>query len=356
MSAPEYDTPTALRPSSRTAHARDACVDVIIPVYRGLGETRACIESVLHSRVRTRAQIIVINDASPEPALAQYLRGLGGAVTVLENDANLGFVATVNRGMALHPARDVLLLNSDTVVANDWLDRLRECAWRDAGTGTVTPFSNNATICSYPRFCQDNALPDGLSVAELDALFRDTNRGASVVIPTAVGFCMYIRRDCLEQVGLFDVALFGRGYGEENEFCLRAARRGWRHLLCADTFVYHAGGVSFADTQSAQKAAAMKTLTALYPDYESLVQRFVAADPPAPYRHAVDMAQRREQPGLVGIADANGRERYDAQPREPAPASDEPRGATHPRLAARGARVPLPWKIRLKHWLQKRDG
>ncbi len=195
----------------------------------------------------------MIDDASPEPELTRYLRGLGSAVTLLENAANLGFVATVNRGMALHPERDVVLLNSDTVVANDWLDRLRECAWREPATASVTPFSNNATICSYPGFCADNALPQGMSVAELDALFRDTNRGASVAIPTAVGFCMYIRRDCLEQVGLFDVALFGRGYGEENEFCLRAARRGWQHLLCADVFVYHAGGVSFADTQSEQK-------------------------------------------------------------------------------------------------------
>ena len=110
MSAPER--------TAGSASALEACVDVIIPVYRGLGETRACIESVLASRCRTAAQIIVIDDASPEPELRRYLRGLEG-VTVLANEANLGFVATVNRGMALHPARDVVLLNSDTVVAND---------------------------------------------------------------------------------------------------------------------------------------------------------------------------------------------------------------------------------------------
>lgn len=351
----------------RSANERDACVDVIIPVYRGLGETRACIESVLASSCRTAAQIIVIDDASPEPELSRYLRGLGSAVTLLENAVNLGFVATVNRGMALHPERDVVLLNSDTVVANDWLDRLRECAWREPATASVTPFSNNATICSYPGFCADNALPQGMSVAELDALFRDTNRGASVAIPTAVGFCMYIRRDCLQQVGLFDVALFGRGYGEENEFCLRAARRGWQHLLCADVFVYHAGGVSFADTQPEQKHAAMKTLTALYPDYEALIQRFVAADPPAPYRRAVDAARQRRDAGeaafftspqrnlapaagpdaLPDEADGEGDDRYDARRRAPV-------------LSALGSRLPqLPqqWRIRLKKlWLKQRDG
>lgn len=354
MSAPER--------TAGSASGRETCVDVIIPVYRGLGETRACIESVLASRCRTAAQIIVIDDASPEPELRRYLRGLEG-VTVLANEANLGFVATVNRGMALHPARDVVLLNSDTVVANDWLDRLRACAWREPATASVTPFSNNATICSYPVFCEDNALPQGMSVAELDALFREVNRGEAVPVPTAVGFCMYIRRDCLAQVGLFDVALFGRGYGEENEFCLRAARQGWRHLLCADTFVYHAGGVSFADTQSEQKQAAMKTLTALYPDYEALIQRFVAADPPAPYRRAVDVARQRRDEGegelvtparrnfarpggpdaLAGEADGAGDGRYDAPRRTRV-------------WSALGSLLPPQWRIRLKHWLQQRDG
>jgi len=296
----------------RALRGRDEPVDVIIPVYRGLAETRACIESVLASSYRTPAEIVVIDDASPEPELTAYLRGLGDAVTLLENERNLGFVATVNRGMALHPGRDVLLLNSDTVVANDWLDRLRECAWRDVATASVTPFSNNATICSYPRFCQDNALPQGMAVAELDALFRDVNRGEAVPIPTAVGFCMYIRRDCLEQVGLFDADLFGRGYGEENEFCMRAARHGWRHLLCADTYVYHAGGVSFADTQSEQQKSALRTLTALYPGYEALIAGFVCADPPAPCRFAAELevlrrtASRDARPAVLMINHARG--------------------------------------------------
>lgn len=272
-----------------------AMVDVIVPVYRGVEETRACIESVLAAPCSTAREVIVIDDASPEPEMRDFLRGLAGRVTLLENERNLGFVATANRGMMLHPDRDVVLLNSDAVVANDWLDRLRECAWRDEETGTVTPFSNNATICSYPGFCRENAMPGDVSVAELDALFREANRGESVEIPTAVGFCMYIRRDCLEQVGVFDAERFGRGYGEENEFCFRAARYGWRHLLCADTFVYHAGGVSFGDERREQQESALAALTALHPDYEAVVRAFVVADAPNPYRFAVDMARVMRQ-------------------------------------------------------------
>ena len=181
-------------------------VNVIIPVYRGLDETRRCLESVLAFPQQTTCEIVVINDCSPEPELSAWLRELAGtgAITLLENPINTGFVNAVNRGMVLHPERDVVLLNSDTEVHGDWLDRLRRCAYSDPQIGTVTPFSNNATICSYPRFAKDNALPENWSLEALDKLFAEINAGQSVEIPTAVGFCMYITRYCLNQVGYFD--------------------------------------------------------------------------------------------------------------------------------------------------------
>lgn len=271
----------------------DLKVDVIVPVYRGLAETRNCLESLLRHAPKIGHEIIVIDDASPEPELTEYLRGLAasGHITLLINEENLGFVGTVNRGMALHPDRDVVLLNSDTEVAGDWLDRLVRCAYEDRLIGTVTPFSNNATICSYPRFCQDNPLPQGWSLAALDNLFRRLNGGKWMEIPTAIGFCMYIRRDCLHDIGLFDVVNFGKGYGEENDFCMRATAAGWYHVLCADTFVYHAGGVSFAETQDPRKIIATDMMRRLHPSYEELVHRYIAEDPVRPFRLSVDAAR-----------------------------------------------------------------
>lgn len=273
------------------ADASGVVVDVVMPVYRGYGETVRCIESVLDNRQATCFELIVVDDASPEPGLAARLDELAAnrVLTLLRNTSNLGFVQSVNLGMSLHPGRDVVLLNSDTLVANDWLDRLRRCAYGAAKIGTVTPFSNNATICSYPGFCAENALPEGVELTELDEMFRRVNHGKSVVIPTAVGFCMYIRRTCLDQVGLFDAGNFGKGYGEENDFSMRANRQGWLNLLCADTFVYHAGGVSFMSEKDARVAAALDVLHRLHPGYEDLIRRFVAADPARDLRAAVDV-------------------------------------------------------------------
>jgi len=288
----------AVRPAPQPLLPTPHPVDVIVPVYRGLADTRLCIDSVLASPVRAAYRLIVINDCSPEPEVTQWLRERAAhdeRITLLENAENLGFVGTVNRGMALSDSNDVLLLNSDTEVANDWLDRIRAAAYGDAKVASVTPLSTNATICSYPRFCEDNSLPPGYDTARMDALCARTHPGAVVDVPTGVGFCMYIRRDSLQQVGLFDTENFGKGYGEENDFCQRAARAGWRNLHLLDTFVLHTGGVSFGDSKSPRERAAMETLARLHPRYARDVHAFVQADPARPYRLALDVARITEE-------------------------------------------------------------
>ena len=173
-------------------------VDIVIPVYSGYRETRRCLESVMQTLDPAWARMVVVNDCSPDPDITRFLRDLAAVnetMVLLENHKNRGFVSTANRGMAHDSRRDILLLNSDVEVAGDWLHRLREAAYRNPVVGSVTPFSNNATICSFPNFCEENRPLFGLSVAELDAVFpeRYTCRGV-VEVPTGVGFCMYIRR------------------------------------------------------------------------------------------------------------------------------------------------------------------
>lgn len=282
-------------------------VDLVIPIYRGLAETRRCLESVLAFPQRTTHAIIVINDCSPELELAAWLRTVAktGAITLLENPVNVGFVQTVNRGMVLHPERDVVLLNSDTEVHGDWLDRLRRHAECTPQVGTVTPFSNNATICSYPLWVQANPLPVDWPLAALDALCAEINAGQSVELPTAVGFCMYITRHCLDQVGYFDAVAFGRGYGEENDFSMRALELGFRHLLAADIFVQHFGGVSFGAEKTTLGQAGQVALGQRHRHYDMLVGDHLRRDPARHLRRRLDLARLARSPRgrLLWIAD-----------------------------------------------------
>lgn len=266
-------------------------VDIIVPVYRGRDEVLRCLSSVILSKQKTPFELVVINDASPEPEMAPVLRAFAAEhsnVTLLENEINLGFVATVNRGMALHAERDVVLLNSDTEVANDWLDRLKFAA-QEKQVATVTPFSNNATICSFPKTCHSNALPSMYSLEQIDRAFAFANKGSVIDIPTGVGFCFYITRASLDALGNFDEQSFGRGYGEENDYCMRARLAGWRNLLCCDTFVFHEGGVSFSEEQDERVSNAQKILDSKYPQYHGDVYKYIEADPAWSFRMSAQL-------------------------------------------------------------------
>ncbi len=284
-------------------------VDVVVPVYGGPEETRCCIESLLAYPQATPFEIIVVNDASPDAAIRAFLAELSGAgrIVLIENEFNVGFVDSANLGLMAHPDRDVVLLNSDTRVHGDWLDRLRACARSHADVATVTPFSNNATLCSYPRVSRGNALPAGETAAELDDIFREVNRGRSAEIPTAVGFCVYFTRHGLDEVGFLDSLHYGRGYCEENDFSARAHGLGFRHLLCGDVFVFHQGGASFGAGAAALSEAAMLTFNRLHPHYWPLVAKHLEQDPQRELRRRVDIARLASsgRPKILFIGDSN---------------------------------------------------
>ncbi len=269
-------------------------VDVIVAVYRGLRETQDCLQSVLADPDRPPGRVIVVEDCSPEPKLVAWLRKLvkSGAITLLHNTRNLGFVGSVNRGMEAAGSHDVALLNSDTVVPHGWVRRLAAQAYAVPRVASVSPFSNNATICGYPSVTGVSPA-FGLDVHAIDAACRAANAGRSVEVPTTVGFCMYIRRAALNDVGLFDQETFGRGYGEENDFCLRSSVRGWRHMLACDTYVHHDGDVSFGVGAPRWKRRGLDALVARYPDYLRLIDRHVRRDAAGPVRFAVTAALLR---------------------------------------------------------------
>lgn len=286
------------------------CV-VIMPVYKGYDETLAAIHAVLSSRQRTRFALHVINDVTPDAALDAKLAELAARklFSYVRNETNIGFVKSCNRGLRAFPDVEVVLLNADAVVSGDWLDRMLAHARHDPSIATVTPLSNNATICSYPVVNGNNLVEPECSAAELDALAAACNAGRRSDVPTGVGFCFLMSRAGRDAVGILDEVAFGRGYGEENDYCLRAAKAGFRNVLAEDIFVYHAGQVSFAELAASEYAPGQAALIGKHPDYPMRVRQHLRTDPGLYGRMRLDLARLARfagQNSIVFISHALG--------------------------------------------------
>ena len=247
-----------------------------------------------------------MNDASPEPELVAALATLARRrrIRLISLPENHGFPAAANAGLRACAPRDAILLNSDTLAPPGWLDRLREAAYSSSDIGTATPLSNDGTIVSYPDVGGGNAVPDLAACVATDALAHQANAGAVIEIPTGVGFCLYLRRECLDEAGLLREDSFAQGYGEENDLCLRARHLGWRSVAAAGVFVAHVGGQSFGSARGHLLRRNLAVLNRLHPGYDALIAAHVAADPLAPARRRIDelrWAAGRSRAGAVVI-------------------------------------------------------
>jgi len=301
----------SLRGPAATAKPAPArSVVVVVPVYRGLDITRACLDAAL-ATIPDGTRVVVVDDATPEAALATLLDALAaeGRIRLLRHTTNRGFPESANAGLRLAarlaPGADLVLLNSDARPAPGWIEGLRGAVHAAGDIGSATPLSNDATILSYPDATRANPAPDERALPRLARLAARANAGVAVEIPTAVGFCMYVRRECLAATGLFRTDVFAQGYGEENDFCIRARHLGWRHVGVPGVVVAHEGGQSFGAATSPLIARNLAVLERLHPGYAALIAAFQTADPLAEARRRLDAARwqaaRRAKAGAAAI-------------------------------------------------------
>ena len=260
---------------------------VVVPVYNGFDLLEPALSRLLR-HTPPEAHLLLIDDCSPDERVAPFLGRLAqqteaatpGRLTHLRNPSNLGFIGSVNRAFEVarrdHPGRPVVLVNSDAFVPEGWLPRLL-APLADAEVASVTPMSNDAEIFTAPVICKPLAIAPG-AVDRVDAVARPLAAGP-VVAPTGVGFCMAIAPAWLDEVPRFDPA-FGRGYGEEVDWCQKVRAAGGHHVALPSLFVEHRGGASFGSDAKLMLVAKNNAIVAgRYPGYDSEVQDFIRGDP-----------------------------------------------------------------------------
>lgn len=269
-------------------------VAIILPVYRDKVLVKACVESVLISLPlnKTPTRLVIIDDASPESELSAWLDSLSHHknITLIRNSQNLGFIEASNRGIRNYPECDALLLNADTLVHGDWIDRLSKLVHSAPDIASVTPWSNNGEISSFPKIAIPSRSPTREQLAEIDqitSILHQEGKIFDVEIPTCCGFAMLMRRDAIERIGCLDGVALIRGYGEEVDWCMRARASGYKHLMATNVFVAHTGTVSFRFEKTLRVRQNREVLAARYPDYAAEYARFINDDPIAFARKAL---------------------------------------------------------------------
>lgn len=284
-------------------------VTIILPVYNGLDLLKECLARV-EENTDLPWHLIIINDASPDPQIKPFLDGFAAQdrsdrhpaarVTFLSCDTNLGFIGAVNLGLeragvqqGRAPDAPVVLLNTDALVPKGWASRLiapMSGADADPTVASVTPMSNDSEITNVPVICAPNDLPHGTADRLDDVAQSLSPEHATVDMPTGVGFCMALSPQFLARVPRLDT-VFGRGYGEEVDWCQKVRALGGRHLGLGTLFVEHKGGSSFGSAAKAKLIAQNGALISQrYPAYDLEVARFIADDPLSTPRLALALA------------------------------------------------------------------
>ena len=243
-------------------------ITIIIPIYNALEDLDSCIHSLIRNTY-INCDLILINDCSTDdkirPKLDEYKKKY--KLNIYHNPKNIGYTKTVNYGLNL-TNKDVVILNSDTEVTPRWLTRLTLNAYSDSKIGTVTPISNNAGTFSFPVSGICNKIPMFVSKDNLGEAIAVHSKRNQPEFPTGNGFCMYIKRELLNEIGFFDEKLFPIGYGEENDFCIRANQKGWKNTIDDSTMIFHKRSSSFKEKKIQLTKLSKDIINKKYPNFE----------------------------------------------------------------------------------------
>ena len=236
-------------------------VDIVVCCHNALECVKACLSSIV-ANTSPPYRLILVDDGSNDET-KRYLESFAdtqGAVLIRVETAG-GYTRAANRGLRASASSWTILLNSDTIVPFGWIGEMLKVGEADPRIGIIGPASNTASWQSTPFLLDGdgdwaaNPLPEKLSVQNMQEIASANAPRQGIDLPFINGFAYMIRRELIEDIGVFDEKTFGTGYGEENDYCVRARKAGWELVFAPNSYVYHAQSKSYS-TQERLKLAA----------------------------------------------------------------------------------------------------
>ncbi|WP_432665335.1 bifunctional glycosyltransferase family 2 protein/class I SAM-dependent methyltransferase [Wukongibacter baidiensis] len=230
--------------SSNKGEYKIGLTSIVILTYNQLEYTKLCLKSIREYTDEATYEIIVVDNHSTDGTV-QWLQEQED-IKVILNDENLGFPKGCNQGIKIANGDSILLLNNDTIVTRNWLINLRKCLFSHEKIGAVGPVTN---VCGhYQRIQIPYRTIDEMHIfaEQYNIISNPVKWDESIML---VGFCLLIKREAVERIGLLDER-FTPGNYEDNDYCFRMKKSGYSLKICKDTFIHHFGNVSFNEAPS----------------------------------------------------------------------------------------------------------
>ena len=248
---------------------------VLVPVFNARLRLDTCLAS-LERTLPSGAAVLIADDASSDPQVEALARAWCDrsklAATYARRESSVGLAANCNAAIDALGDTDVVLLMPDAIATSGWLQQLARCAASEPAIASVTPWSNHADLCSFPRFGEENpapAFPDTLAEATAAIAWDDAPE-----LPAAVGSCVLLTRAALKRCGSLDAHSFS-GARALDDFCRRASAMGWRNVLCPAAFVVRDNAGALMQSEDGELAR----LVTRWPDYQQRMAMFILSDP-----------------------------------------------------------------------------
>jgi GT2 family glycosyltransferase/glycosyltransferase involved in cell wall biosynthesis len=230
---------------SRSQDHNKTLTSIVILTYNQLEYTKQCLASI-EKYTPEPYELILVDNGSTDGTV-EYLKTFTGDLLsntqykLICNRENLGFAKGCNQGMEQAVGDYILLLNNDVIVTEGWLRKMLSRFEHDSAIGIVGPCSNHVSGAQLDLGAKYSTIEE---MQEYARRFSDQNRGRILEVPRLVGFCLLIKHEVLDRIGLLDES-FGSGNFEDDDFCLRTLEAGYKCLIAQEVFIHHFGERSF---------------------------------------------------------------------------------------------------------------
>lgn len=213
---------------------------ILVLTFNHWQDTRACLESVYASETAD-ARVVVIDNGSTDETLDAVPR-VFPETHLITNPTNLGYAQGNNVGLRFaleQGAEFAVVLNNDVTVARDWLAPLVNAARQEPRGALFGPLVFHA---NEPNVIQSagGILPRDWHAYHRGANETDAGQFAQIeAVDWLTGCAVMARCEALREFGLLDAAFYM--YGEDVDWCVRAARAGYGVFCVPPSRVWHKG-------------------------------------------------------------------------------------------------------------------